>query len=82
MIGVFILAAIVVIVNRRGGARNAEAILTAAVFWGIISFGSIVYAGVTQMKWTQEQTLELRSGYGDPNAAPPGYPWIAPRARS
>jgi hypothetical protein len=76
VIGVFILAAIVVIVNRRGGSRNGEAILTAAVFWGIVSFGSIVYAGVTQMKWAQEQTLELQSGYGDPTATPPGYPWV------
>jgi Kef-type K+ transport system membrane component KefB len=76
MIAVFILAAIVVMMSRRNGSRNADAILVAAVFWGIVSFGSIIYAGVTQMKWSQEQTLELQTGYGDPTKTPPGWPWI------
>ena len=75
VIGVFVLAGMVVVVSRRGGHRYADAILTFAVFWGMVSFGSIIYAAVTQMKWSQEHLLELQSGYGNPANVGPGWPW-------
>ena len=76
IIAVFALVATVIFVSRRNSSGRGEVILTAAVFWGIISFGSIIYAAVKQMKWTQEQQLELQSGYGDPTAVAPSWPWI------
>ena len=75
-IAVFVLAGVAVVISKKGSEQRGDAILVAAVFWGIVSFGSIIYAAVTQMKWSQEQTLELQSGYGDPTKTPPGWPWV------
>ena len=76
MAAVVALAATVIFVSRRNSTGRGEVILTTAIFWGIVSFGTIIYSAVTQMKWAQEQQLELQSGYGNPNAVAPNWPWI------
>jgi hypothetical protein len=75
-IGISVLSGLLIILSRRMGHRYADAILTCSIFWSIVALGSVVYAAVTQMKWAQEHQLELQSGYGDPNAVGPAWPWM------
>jgi hypothetical protein len=74
-IAIFLLAGILIITSRRRDHRNADAILTCSIFWAILSLGSVLYAAVTQMKWSQEHLLELQSGYGNPADVGPALPW-------
>lgn len=71
------LVGLIVIFAKRKRHAHAQQIITAALFWGLIALGSIIYATITQLMWAREYLLELLSGYGDPNAAGPRLPWIA-----
>jgi hypothetical protein len=75
-IGIAFMSGLLIFLSRRMGHRYADAILTCSIFWSIISLGSVVYAAVTQMKWSQEHQLELQSGYGNPADVGPAWPWI------
>ena len=70
------LVGLIVLLARRMGHRHAEQIDTAAMFWGLIAAGSIVYAVVTQLAWFKTHNLELMSGYGNPKAVGPPLPWV------
>jgi hypothetical protein len=75
--GIAILVGFIVIFAKRNGHPHAGQITTAALFWGLISAGSIVYTTITQLTWAKQNTLDLLSGYGDPNAVGPRLPWLA-----
>ena len=72
-----ILAFALIFTARARGHRHAEFILVAAVFWGLITVGSLMYAGEAQLNWSKEYTLRLETGYLDPQdtSDAPRLPW-------
>lgn len=70
------LVAVVFLLGRRSRHRRAGAIGVAAMFWGLISVGSILYVTITQLSWAKSNFLELLSGYGDPGEKAPALPWL------
>jgi hypothetical protein len=70
------LVGLIVILTRRTAHRHAAQLTTAAMFWGLISVGTIFYATAVQLNWDKEHLLDVLSGYGDPQAAGPSLPWI------
>jgi hypothetical protein len=75
-IGISFMSGFLIFLSRRINHRHADAILTCAIFWSLISLGSVIYAAVTQIKWAQEHQLELQSGYGNPANVGPAWPWM------
>jgi hypothetical protein len=55
-----------------------EFISVAAIFLGLIAAGTVIYSIVQQTKWSNEQTLRLQSGYGNPDdlSDAPTRPWL------
>jgi uncharacterized membrane protein len=46
--------------------RQTETVMAAAVLWGVVTAGSIIFAISAQMKWSHERLLRIESGYYDP----------------
>lgn len=59
--------------------HHIELITAATVLWGVASAGVFLYASTQQLKWSNEQTTLIESGYYDPQdtTAAPGWPWLA-----
>jgi hypothetical protein len=76
---VCVLTFLVVFLARSRGHRQAESILVLALFWACLTGGSFVYSAVSRLKWSQENTLRLETGYGNPqdNSDAPQFPWLA-----
>jgi hypothetical protein len=72
-----ILAFALILTARARGHRHAEFIMVATVFWALITAGSLMYAGETQLNWSKEYTLRLETGYLDPQDTgdAPRLPW-------
>jgi hypothetical protein len=70
------LVGLMFILVRRAAHPYAAQISTVAMFWGLASAGSIVYATVTQLAWAKQNLLDILSGYGDPQAVGPPLPWL------
>ena len=81
--GLFILAAcalfvaVVVGLARSRRHRQADGIMVAAVFWGVIMAGSAMYTASSQYNWSKEYTTRVQSGYYDPRdtSDKPSLPW-------
>jgi hypothetical protein len=61
-----LLIAVIVGISRARKHRQADAILVAALFWGVLAAGSMMYAAATQLNWSKEYTTRIESGYYDP----------------
>ena len=61
------------------GHRRMELLGAAAVVWGALTAGIFLPAITTRMKWSNEQTTLIESGYYDPQdtTAAPRWPWVA-----
>jgi len=72
-----ILAFALILTARARRRRYAEFIMVAAVFWALITAGSLMYAGEAQLNWSKEYTLRLQTGYLDPQdtSDAPRLPW-------
>jgi hypothetical protein len=84
LIGAVILAVTAVLVvipmavaNRRRNPSR-EAVMAAAVLWGLATAWSALSIATAQFKWGHERELLVRSGYYDPatQGDGPGKPWI------
>jgi len=83
LVGLFILAATALLVavpiaiSRSRRHRQAEAVMVAAFFWGVITAGSAMYTAAARYNWSKEYTTEIESGYYDPGdlSDKPGTPW-------
>jgi hypothetical protein len=73
--GVGLLTGLLVLLGRRKAHPYSPQIDAAAIFWGIITLGSIIYTASTQLAWEKQHLQDFLSGYGDPQAAAPAYPW-------
>jgi hypothetical protein len=73
----FILAFVLILAARARRHRQAEFITVATVFWGLITAGSLMYAGNAQVNWSKENMLRLETGYVDPQdtSDAPRLPW-------
>jgi hypothetical protein len=72
-----ILAFALILTARARGHRHAESIMVAAVFWALITAGSVMYAGEAQLNWSKQYALRLETGYLDPQdtSDAPRLPW-------
>jgi heme/copper-type cytochrome/quinol oxidase subunit 1 len=72
-----VMTFILLAVARSREHRQREFIFVVAIFWALISIGSLFYAGDTQINWSNEQTLRLQTGYGNPQdtTGAPALPW-------
>jgi uncharacterized integral membrane protein len=72
------LAFLIVLLARSRRHRQAEALITIAVFWAFCVIGTVAWASVTQLKWSQEYILRLQTGDVDPTdqSAAPQLPWL------
>jgi hypothetical protein len=72
-----VLACVVIILARRRGHRQADGIMAAAILWGVLGAGSLIYTLQTQMSWSREYNLRLSTGYLDPADVgdAPKLPW-------
>jgi uncharacterized integral membrane protein len=72
------LAFLIVLLARSRQHRHSEALITIAVFWALFLVGTIAWASVTQLKWSQEYILRLQTGDVDPTdqSAAPQLPWL------
>lgn len=78
IVGVVAVAAMVlVIMSRKRRHPSAEAVLSLALLWAIIASASLIYTVNVQMKWSNEYSLQLQTGYLDPQQAQdrPALPW-------
>jgi len=64
---------------KRRGHRQMELLGAAAVVWGAASAAVFLPTVTEQMKWSNEQTTLIESGYYDPQdtSAAPKWPWVA-----
>jgi hypothetical protein len=74
---VAVLAAISIGVSRARRHPQAEAIVVITLLWGLITAGSLMYAGESQYEWSKEYTTRIESGYYDPRdtSDKPQLPW-------
>jgi hypothetical protein len=77
--GCALLVGVIIGVARSRGHRQADGIMVAAVFWGIIMAGSAMYTAAAQYNWSKEYTTRVQSGYYDPRdtSDKPKLPWLA-----
>jgi hypothetical protein len=76
IVGICFLVGLLVLLSRRHERYFAERIGTAAVFWGIIASGNIIYVTVTQVKWKQQHYQDLLTGYANLQESAPSFPWV------
>lgn len=74
---VCVMAFLVLLLARSRRHRQVEYITALAIFWALLTVGSLAYSAVTQLKWSQENMLRLESGYGNPDddSNAPQLPW-------
>jgi uncharacterized membrane protein len=74
---VVVLAFVLVTIAKAREHRRADAIMTAAFFWAILTAATLLYAGQAQMRWSKEYNLQLETGYLDPSnqSGRPVLPW-------
>ncbi len=72
-----LLVAILIGIARSRAHRQADAILVVALFWALITAGSVMYAGMAHLNWSKEYTERIESGYYDPRdtSDKPKMPW-------
>jgi hypothetical protein len=72
-----ILAFALIFIARVRGHRHADLIVVAAVFWALITAGSMMYAANARLNWSKEYALRLETGYLDPQDTgdAPRLPW-------
>jgi hypothetical protein len=73
---VCLMVAVIILLAKRGAHRHAQQLSTAAMFWGLITIATMIYATMSQLSWAKENFLELLSGYGNPQETTPPLPWI------
>jgi hypothetical protein len=75
MLGVALLAGAVVVIARRRSHTGFEKVATVAVFWAIVTGGTVIHTLMQQADWAREQSTVLREGYLSPEGSGPGWPW-------
>jgi hypothetical protein len=73
-----LLVAIVTAIARSREHRQAENILVLALFWAVITAGSLIYTASAELDWSKEYTTRIESGYFDPRDTTdkPRIPWL------
>jgi hypothetical protein len=71
------LASVLIFTSRARRHRQTELITAAAILWGLIAAGSLIYAQESQMNWSKEYKMRLETGYLDPRdtSDAPKLPW-------
>ena len=77
IIGAVILSVLPFALARHRGHRQSHVILVAMILWGLLAGGSTVLTAMTQVQWSKEQLLLMKTGYYDPASAAgaPAWPW-------
>jgi len=72
------VAFVPVIIAWRRGHRQSEALMAAAVLWGVLAAVSAISTTLEQMKYSHQHQLLVQSGYYDPNDVTdaPQSPWV------
>jgi hypothetical protein len=73
-----ILAFVPVIISWRRAHRHSDAIAALALLWAILLASSVIYTASSQMRWSDERLLRIKSGYFDPKdqTDAPAWPWL------
>ena len=73
-----ILMFIIIFLARSRRHRQGDYLVAAAIFWAILAAASFIYPVVSRLKWSQETTLRLETGYGNPQeqSDAPQLPWL------
>jgi hypothetical protein len=83
LIGLLVLAVVAALAlvpigaARRRRPGRAEAIVVGALFWALLSAGSIIKFVLAKVEWSQEYVLLIKTGYYDPadTSGAPAWPW-------
>lgn len=83
MAGLFIVvatAALILVLIYLARARRhpqAELITVAAIFWALLTAGSLLYAVEKRVDWSKNHDLQVKTGYLDPRdiSDKPKLPW-------
>ncbi|MGA2583333.1 MAG: hypothetical protein ABSG31_08650 [Tepidisphaeraceae bacterium] len=82
VIGLLAIGAIAVLamtpigIARTRRHPHMDAILTLAIFWGIFGVASVIYAVEQRIKWSEDFSSQIATGYvADEDATPPPMPW-------
>jgi hypothetical protein len=75
--GAGLLAIIPIAISRSRMLRSAEAIMTGAILWGIITAISLTVTALAEFQWSKERLIRLNSGYigSDVDNDAPQRPW-------
>lgn len=71
------LTLILISLARVRRHRRAEVITVAAIFWALLTAGSLLYAVQQRVDWTKNHDLQIKTGYLDPRdiSDKPQLPW-------
>jgi hypothetical protein len=81
-VGVIVVVAaltfVPIAVARSRLYRQADAVTVAALFWGFLTAASVIRFWLARLRWSDELTLRINTGYYDPNNASdaPLWPWL------
>ena len=70
-----VLAVIPIALAQRRVHPYRDAITILSILCCLVFAGSIIQTIIAHTRWIQEQLLQLQSGYNNPQAAEPGWPW-------
>jgi hypothetical protein len=79
IIAAAVLAIVPVVLARKRRHRQFEAILAAAIVWGLLAAVGVTHAITAQIDWEKEYKLRVETGYYDPQnkADAPVWPWVS-----
>jgi hypothetical protein len=75
--GIAVLGLIPVCIAWSRRHRRGDLILAAAVVWGVLTGAVVLRWAVTEIQWSREWLMCIKSGYYDPNdqSDAPQRPW-------
>jgi len=75
--GVTVLTAVPIGLARRRWGGRGEGVTVAAVFWGVLSAGSVLWYCLAKLQWSEQYQALILSGYYDPRdlSGEPAWPW-------
>jgi hypothetical protein len=78
MAGAGLLTLLPMALARRRRHPRPESIVAAAVLWGLLAAGSVLYITIARMQWSKEWLLLVKTGYYDPQdrSGEPALPWL------
>ena len=70
-------ALVPILMSRSRRHVQSDAVLGLAILWALVAAGVSANACIQQMKWSDERTLRIESGYYDPKdqSDAPRLPW-------